>query len=286
MQLHSLSESILGVGRHTRAPRLLYRALVVFLGIKLTLGWSAWETALKYTVLPESIGAKLLYAPVVLGQYYPGIFLLVTLLFLVACYWWGLRYGTALAFSWLCFNMFTIAMPIDNGSDPLALMLSLGLTGVAFFQSKQPSASTSNSILASLAVRLCQLHIVFLYFVSGWDKLVSSAWRSGDAVVDISRLDTVINPVLYGGLEYSPMWIPASVAWLGILFELAFGVLVWTRATRPWILAAGVVFHLVIAWALSLPDLSLLLILSYTIFLTDEDYSRVRQWRRVSPEGG
>jgi hypothetical protein len=284
MQPRSLLESIVGVGRHTRAPQVLYRALVVFTGIKVTMGWSAWETALRYTVLPDSVGAKLLYAPVVLGQHYPGILLLVTLLFLVACCWLGLRYGTALAFSWLCLNVYKIAIPIDNGSDPLALMLSLGLTLVAFFQPKHGPVSLSNSILASLAVRLCQLHIVFIYFVSGWDKLMSPAWRSGDAVAAISFLDTVINPALYDTLEYGA--IEATIlAWMGILFELAFGALVWSRTTRPWILAAGVVFHLIIAWALSLPDLSLLLILSYTIFLTDEDYTRLRRWPTKSPEG-
>lgn len=275
MQLRSLPESIVGVGQYTRAPQMLYRALLVFIGIKLTVGWSAWEVALRYTALPESIGAKLLYAPVVLGQHYPGILLVVTLLFLVVCCWLGLRYGTALAFSWLCLNLLKIMGPVDNGSDPLALMLSIGLTLVAFFQPKQASTSIRNSILASLAVRLCQLHIVFIYFVSGWDKLWSMPWRSGDAVAAISRLDTVINPWLYGSIPYGS--VEAKVlAWMGILFELAFGLLIWKRATRLWILAAGVIFHAVIAWALSLPDLSLLLILSYTIFLTDEDYTRLR----------
>jgi hypothetical protein len=286
MRPRSLPECILGVGQYTRAPQVLYRALVVFTGVKITLGWSAWKTALQYTWRPDSIAAKLLYAPVVLGQHYPGILLLVILLFLVACCWLGLRYGAALAFSWLCLNWFKIAIPIDNGSDLLVLMLSLGLTLVAFFRPKQASASASYSILASLAVRLCQLHIVFLYFVSGWDKLMSNMWRSGDAVVAISRLDTVIHPSLYEILDYGPAWILTLVAWMGILFELVFGILVWKRATRPWILAAGVVFHLTIAWVLSLPDLSLLLVLSYTIFLTDEDYTRLGHWRKKRPARG
>lgn len=274
----SALESILGVGQHTRAPLALYRALVVFTGIKLTMGWSAWEAALRYATPPESTGAKLLYAPVVLGQYFPGILLVVTLLFLVACCWLGLRYGTALAFSWLCLNLFKIAVPIANGSDPLALMLSIGLTLVAFFQPHAPTRA-SNSILAGLAVRLCQLHIVFMYFVSGWDKLMSQAWRSGDAVAAISHLDTVINPALYESIGYGSVGA-VVLAWMGIMFELVFGALVWPQTTRPWILAAGIVFHLIIAWALSLPDLSLLLILSYTIFLTDEDYTRLYRWQK------
>src|SRR5262249_34667257 len=123
---------------------------------------------------------------------------------------------------------------------------------------------------------LCQLQVAAIYLKSGVDKIMSSAWRSGEVFHFMAQIDESLNPFFIPLLNNSI--VNGFLAWATILFELAFPVLVWFRRTRNTALLAGIVFHLLIGWMHDLTDFALVMIVSYLIFLKDADYERL--WRK------
>jgi hypothetical protein len=101
------------------------------------------------------------------------------------------------------------------------------------------------------AVRLLQLQLSVIYFFNAANKLIGEAWHDGTAASYPWRVyrDWAILP--------APQWVAenpflANVAtWGTLAIELSLAILVWNRRCRYWVLAAGVVLHVLI-W-LNLP---------------------------------
>jgi hypothetical protein len=109
-------------------------------------------------------------------------------------------------------------------------------------------------------IRLLQVQLSIIYLSSVLIKLTGHAWPQGTAVsyalrlVDMQRLP-------------SPDWLTTNAlimnvaTWAALATELAVGVLVWNRRLRPWVLAAGLVMHLMI-------DIGIIIgIFSYAMFV-------------------
>ena len=65
------------------------------------------------------------------------------------------------------------------------------------------------------------------------------------------------------------------VTWGAILIELAIAVLVWNRRWRPWVLAAGVLLHVLIMITLSVGFHSLAILVLYLAFVSWETTQRL-----------
>jgi predicted DCC family thiol-disulfide oxidoreductase YuxK len=101
------------------------------------------------------------------------------------------------------------------------------------------------TISANLALRLIQLHLVFIYAMAGLAKIQGPSWWSGMALWGtltagefvtrdftwISRWPTLINFLTHASLA----------------FELLYPVLIWIRVTRPLLIAGAVILHVGIA---------------------------------------
>jgi hypothetical protein len=119
-------------------------------------------------------------------------------------------------------------------------------------------------ILSNAAFLLGQIQITLIYFLSGYDKLTSSAWQTGAAMNSIINLTFFQNPFL--SLELTKFQC-MLLCWLIILFELGFSILIWFNKLRFIILTLGVIFHLGIVFFLGLADFGIVMILCYTLFL-------------------
>jgi hypothetical protein len=118
-----------------------------------------------------------------------------------------------------------------------------------------------------------KIQVAIIYLLSGVDKLYSDAWRSGTAIEYMVSLDYLFNPRLEGIFPSIP-WLNFLIAWMVILFEVGFAVLIWTKKFRLGLLTAGVLFHLAIIIVLSLVDFGLIMIISYLIFISDDDLKK------------
>lgn len=229
--------------------------------------------------LPKSFLGKVFMVPSFLAEQHLDIFYGTVICFLLVILFIKSHYVTNLIFFWVTFNLYVINLSISNGSDVVLFMLSLWCIPMARrprFKSEQ--WGVIQKAIHNLSLIFCQLQIVFIYVVSGWDKLLSETWRSGVAFAYIRHLEALYNPVLPDFLD-SNFW-NIAFSWSTILFELLFVVLVWSNKTRLPMLLAGTIFHLFIWVVLSLPDFALIMILSYLIFLKDSDYDRIKIWTR------
>jgi hypothetical protein len=252
---------------------------VFFTLIKTAMLWSLSQAVMEHhkLSLPRSWIGKMVLAPSFLANYNMEIFLVVAIVFLVFAFFLRPHYIVSILFFWLAVNLYVVFLPFANGADLILFMLALWCIPLARKPIiKSEPGNIIQRTLYNLGIVLCQLQIVFIYLVSGWDKLGSETWRSGEAFDYIIHLNTLYNPTFTGFFE--DPFIQHVFSWATILFELLFVFLVWIEKTRLPMLVAGIFFHLFIWVVMSLPDFAGIMIISYIIFLKDRDYIRIRSW--------
>ena len=123
--------------------------------------------------------------------------------------------------------------------------------------------------LQSIALRLVQIQLCIVYAYSGWEKVKGASWWRGDALwyvlsnPQLARFDftwTSSWPVLLAFMTYSTL-----------LWEIYFPVLIWFPKLRRAMLVGGVMLHGGIAFLISLPFFSLIMLSSYAGFLTEQE---------------
>ena len=247
--------------------------------------WTFSHTVMKYhqITLPRTLVGKLVMAPSFLANENVDIFFAAAIVFLLTSFVLQPSYFTTILFFWLTFNLYIVYLPFANGADLILFMLALWCIPMA---TRPTLKSETGSIIQKTAynagIILCRLQIVFIYLVSGWDKLTSKMWRSGEAFDYVTHLGNMFNPA-FTGLFDNPS-IQLIFSWATILFEIAFVFLVWFRKTKIPILITGILFHFFIWVVLSLPDFAAVMIVSYIIFLKDSDLIRLtKPFRRSLP---
>lgn len=259
---HALHER----NRERLAITIFCKSLYVFLFLKIIFLWPVLPDGQRYLPFEfRSLLHHIIYAPVKLAQYDLTIFLISILGVLLSGMVLKLNYVTAALVFWVSLNLSRFAYPFGNGSDyvlNIFLFLSIFLSINPAFKS-EPLRS-KQVIISNFAFLFCKIHLSLIYVLSGFDKLTSAAWRSGDAIYSITNLEFFINPHVSIPVNKSLYLI---LAWIIILFELSFPVLIWFKQTRLYAIAAGIIFHLVIIFVLSLPDFGLVMILLYSLFI-------------------
>ena len=270
--------------QNTFAVAIFRYALVIFAIIKIILIWSVSSEINNFItfVSSPSVIVKVLFSPAYWANTHVEFFYSICIVLLIAILFIKWNYLSGIVFFLLSLNLFRLNLSISNGSDYVLFMLSFWTIGMSVWHVR--SNANLNLILTltfNVSVLLCQLQIAFIYLDSGWDKLASEVWRSGDSINYITHLDYSFNQHLIGLLNNAI--VNRTLSWTTIVFELAFGILVWFNRTRLITLLIGVVFHLIIWIVLSIPDFALIMMLSYLIFLKDSDYNRIRKMITVKP---
>ena len=268
--------------RQPRAAHIFFKGLVFYTFVKILFVWHISAAMVQNHTLPApgSLPGKVLLMPTMLAganvhAFYFAAIVLLVLAFLLKPY-----YVIRLLFFYITFNLYVINLPLANGSDIVLFMLSFWSILMGRYPSITIQGQTDfQKFIFNLGLVLCQLQIVNVYLVSGLDKLFNDTWRSGEAFAYISHLDFYYNPVLPKVFE-SSSW-NFILSWCTILFELLFVALIWIKRARLPMLAIGVLFNLFIWIVLSIPDFALLMMISFLIFLKDEDYQKLK--KRVRP---
>lgn len=126
----------------------------------------------------------------------------------------------------------------------------------------------SSDLLSSLMIRMMQVQISVIYAYTGWEKLKGGSWWDGTALWSV-----MANPQMttmdFSFLRSIP-WIIPVVAYLTILFEVYFPVMVaWSKTRYLWLLM-GVLFHAGIGLFMGLGPFATTMISTYFLFLPQE----------------
>ncbi len=149
--------------------------------------------------------------------------------------------------------------------SPCGRYLSLDSRRSKKAASDEPAPQDDRSWAATISLRLIQVHLSALYLMMALTKLGAETWWEGGAVWWLmaqpqSRL--VDLTFLRNNLILINAWTH-----LVVLFELAFGVLIWNRLARPLLVALSVVHWLLLALMTGLVAFCLLMIAGGAAFL-------------------
>src|SRR5262249_514468 len=123
------------------------------------------------------------------------------------------------------------------------------------------------------AQRLIQFNLAAVYADAFWTKAVSEQWLSGLSVYYATRLDQFKGlPV---PLLLDHVWICKLLSWGTLRIELAMWTLIWFRDIRYWLLAAAILFHLGLDWAMNIPLFQLIMIATFVVFVDPADLTKV-----------
>ena len=245
---------------------LFFKALYLFVLIKLWVSWSTLELILEF--VPErvySLAGLVLHAPLLLLNYGVGVFVLAFSLIVITSLLVRLNYISAFLIFWFSVCLSKFLFPVLNGADlVLNLFLLIGLVIPTYPVIKWKSLQEYQKVISAFGILFIKIEIALIYFLSGYDKLITASWRNGNAIFSVANLDYFSNPNFSMQLSGLSALV---VAWLVILFEISFAFFIWFKKFRNYWLIAGVLFHLAIIVYMGLLDFGLVMIISYLIFL-------------------
>jgi len=131
-----------------------------------------------------------------------------------------------------------------------------------------------NVLRAPYGMRFLQLNLALGYFLSAWTKSRGNTWHDGTAIARSLRIEDLQRYV-------APEWLfeqPALLnlfTWATLLVEASFGLLVWNRRLRPWVIGTGIALHLGIDLFLDIGFFSIGIFLAYLAFVPDGVANRV-----------
>jgi len=113
------------------------------------------------------------------------------------------------------------------------------------------AGSAEPSMAANISLRLIQVHIAMFYAMMGLSKLYGDAWWQGAAVwmLMAQTESRVIDATMFRRMGQIGEYVLNFATHFVVYFELAFGILVWTRIGRPVLLALSLVAWTIIIFA-------------------------------------
>ncbi|MGE2721527.1 HTTM domain-containing protein [Mycolicibacterium celeriflavum] len=157
----------------------------------------------------------------------------------------------------------------DSIFTVIALILALSSCGAALSldQRRRTGSFWSAQTRAVWPIRLLQIQLSIIYLATVQAKLANKTWVDGSAVFYAWGTDG------RWALLPAPEWLAANailinaLTWGTLLVELALAILVWSRRWRFWVLAAGVVMHLMIMVNLNVAFFSVAMFVLYLAFV-------------------
>lgn len=120
------------------------------------------------------------------------------------------------------------------------------------------------------SARLLQLQIALIYGMTAWAKLHEDVWVQGRAIRGFLAMPSYATWPAW----HDPWPFMKPLTWGTLAFECAFPLLIWFRPLRPWLLVAGIAFHVGIDVLMQIPLFSWTMICAYIMFVPDETAAR------------
>jgi vitamin K-dependent gamma-carboxylase-like protein len=175
-----------------------------------------------------------------------------------------------------------------NGGDALvrieALFLAISPCGAALSldQRRRTGSFWSAQTRPNWPIRLFQVQLSLIYLAAAQVKLSGEPWLHGTAVSYVLRLEDMQRVT-------APQWFATNalamnaLTWGTIAVELAIGILVWLPRFRPWVLAAGLVMHLLIDVYVQIGIFSYAMFVMYIAWLSPDSAKSLPQKLVITP---
>lgn len=174
-----------------------------------------------------------------------------------------------------------------SGADALLMILAfyvmLSPAGAAFSLDARRAARKRRSLAAPLIVpwaqRLIQVQICLIYFNTAVFKCRGASWLDGTALHYVLH-NTEVGWLRLEFLTRYPLAINV-LTHAALVIEFALAFLLWFRATRPWVIVAGLSLHAGIHLMVNIPIFGELMVACYLLFLAPDELDALL--RRLEP---
>jgi hypothetical protein len=174
-----------------------------------------------------------------------------------------------------CHRLPGVLFGLDQVNALLAMYLAVGPCGAVYSIDYWRAARRGgqggvirNSVGATVATRLIQLHMCIIYLFGGIGKMRGEMWWDGSA------LWYAIANYEYQSLDLTWLvrfpWLIAVLTHITVFWETFYAFLVWPRQTRPIVLGLAVLIHGGIALFLGMPTFGIAMIIGNLAFVSSE----------------
>lgn len=140
-----------------------------------------------------------------------------------------------------------------------------------FFPQYISNKNSKTDLMGSVGFRLVQIQMCVIYCYTGLEKLKGNSWWDGTALWNVlaNPQQTVAD---FTWIRNFPILI-ALMTFITVGYEIYWPVAVGSHKTRkPWLIL-GIMFHIGIGLSMGLMVFSLVMISTYPLFLSSEEYS-------------
>lgn len=163
----------------------------------------------------------------------------------------------------LVVNLNNFLYPTLTAGDYLLNQLLFFNIFFSFKPSKNPALHDIKTALHNTALLGIKLQVCFAYVLAAWFKLDDKAWLDGVAVYQTFRVPEYAGPFLAA----LPFGVCMVLNYATMAYQLLFPALIWFRSLKIYLLAFGILQHLVIAFGMGLFSFGLIMIICYILFL-------------------
>lgn len=191
------------------------------------------------------------------------------------------RLMTVLAF-YFTYNLDSKAWVILDGGNNLVhlllfYMIFMNTTGKPIELRKYPVYRGLLVAASNASIILCMLQVIALYTTAGILKLQGALWQKGMTLYYLLQSITYSHPKVSELITAHP-YIAMLSTYFTMAFQLLFPILIWFKATKHWVMLAGVSLHLGISFAMGLFTFGLVMLSAYPIFFYDRWSRKVLDW--------
>jgi hypothetical protein len=166
----------------------------------------------------------------------------------------------------------------------LCLYLAIGNSGGAFsidqWRRRRAARKSGHEVQnladvsTNIAIRLIQLHLCLVYLFAGLGKLQGDTWWNGQAIwYSVASYE-------YQTLDLTWMsdwmWLVSLITLATIIWEVGYVALIWSKLTRPLMLAMAVFTHLGIGVAMGMMTFGLIMLVANIAFIEPQI---IRRWK-------
>ena len=211
---------------------------------------------------------------------YNWVFLILLMVFAAMVYLEKYeRWMTLLVFIfWM--NFLSRTTVINTGGEVLVGLFLFYLVFIGKSKSKDENVLLVQNALNNTFTYAIVIQFLSVYIISSWWKLLDEGWMGGFAFLHAINIDAYSFFGL-GDFLYEHLWIAQTLTYLSILYQISFPILVWNKRIKPYLLIAGVLFHLGIAILMGIFSFGLIMIISYSLFLDDKQVEKIGKKIRI-----
>lgn len=249
---------------------LLYKAFVYFYHFRSLFS----DKAMIYTQQAFPGGIKNI--PFLLNNHYSKTFAISCIVLIAALALVGLlrrsNYVTNLLLWLLMLNMNSYLYATLTAGDYLLNQLLFFNIFFSVKQSASPFFNDLKTAFHNMALAGIKIQICLAYFLAGWFKLTDADWLNGSAVHHIFQIPEYSSSFLMT----LPLWFCIVLNYATMGYQLLFPFTIWFKSCKIYLLAFGIIQHLIIAFCMGLFSFGIIMIICYLLFLKYDDRAGVR----------